>query len=114
MLVKKLSFLLLLMILLSPVLSQAQIVQNQLQTDSLQKLPKEEKKVDKKWYDNFSIRGYSQVRYNRLLETNENLGCEQCDRSWGKDGGFFIRRMRVIFSGQINKNVYQKTVHNRI
>ena len=106
MLVKKLSFLLLLMILLSPVLSQAQIVQNQLQTDSLQKLPKEEKKVDKKWYDNFSIRGYSQVRYNRLLETNENLGCEQCDRSWGKDGGFFIRRMRVIFSGQINKNVY--------
>ena len=36
---------------------------------------------DKKWYDTFSIRGYSQVRYNRLLETNENLGCEQCYRS---------------------------------
>jgi Phosphate-selective porin O and P len=60
----------------------------------------------KKWYDSFSIRGYAQVRYNRLLETNESLGCEQCDRSWGKNGGFFIRRMRIIFSGQINKNVY--------
>jgi hypothetical protein len=60
----------------------------------------------KKWYDNISIRGYSQVRYNRLLETNENLGCEQCDRSWGKDGGFFIRRMRIIFFGQLSKKIY--------
>jgi hypothetical protein len=60
----------------------------------------------KKWYDNISIRGYMQIRYNRLLETNENLGCEQCDRSWGKDGGFFMRRMRIIFFGQLSKNVY--------
>jgi hypothetical protein len=60
----------------------------------------------RKWYDNISIRGYTQIRYNRLLETNENLGCEQCDRSWGKNGGFFIRRMRIIFFGQIHKNVY--------
>ena len=60
----------------------------------------------KAWYDNLSIRGYMQIRYNRLLESNENLGCEQCDRSWGKDGGFFIRRMRVIIFGQISDNVY--------
>ncbi len=59
-----------------------------------------------KWYDNFAIRGYAQVRYNRLFETNENLGCEQCDKSWGKDGGFFIRRTRIIFFGQVSKNVY--------
>lgn len=64
------------------------------------------KAVNSKWYDNIAIRGYMQVRYNRLLETNENLGCEQCDRSWGKEGGFFIRRMRVIIYGQIAKNVY--------
>lgn len=76
------------------------------QTDSIQKTNIAEKKIDKKWYDSFSIRGYSQVRYNRLLETNENLGCEQCDRSMGKDGGFFIRRLRIIFYGQINSNVY--------
>ena len=73
------------------------------QTDSITK-----KQIDlpKKWYETFSIRGYTQIRYNRLLETNENLSCEQCDRSWGKDGGFFMRRMRVILFGQINKNVY--------
>lgn len=58
------------------------------------------------WFNKINIRGYSQIRYNRLLETNENLGCEQCDRSWGKNNGFFMRRMRVIIFGQINKNVY--------
>ena len=67
---------------------------------------KTESVPQKNWYDNFSIRGYAQIRYNRLLETNENLRCEQCDRSWGKDGGIFIRRARVIISGQINKNVF--------
>jgi hypothetical protein len=47
-----------------------------------------------------------QVRYNRLLETNPLLQCTQCDRSWGDNGGFFIRRMRLIFSGQISERVY--------
>jgi hypothetical protein len=60
----------------------------------------------KKWYDSFSIRGYAQVRYNRLFETNPNLKSEQGDRSIGDNGGFFIRRMRIIFSGQINERVY--------
>jgi len=60
----------------------------------------------KAWYENFQIRGYLQARYNRLLETNPDLECEQCDKSWGDDGGFFIRRARIIFSGQISKRVY--------
>lgn len=60
----------------------------------------------KKWYETFTIRGYAQVRYNRLLETNENLTNEQGDKSWGKDGGFFIRRMRIILFGQLSKQVY--------
>lgn len=64
-------------------------------------------KTDKKnWYESFSIRGYMQVRYNRLLETNENLKCEQCDRSIGKNGGFIIRRGRIILSGNIHKRIY--------
>jgi hypothetical protein len=62
--------------------------------------------VSKKWFESFSIRGYQQIRYNRLFETNDKLKCEQCDRSWGENGGFFIRRMRIIFYGQINKRVY--------
>ena len=61
---------------------------------------------EKKWYDSFTIRGYLQARYNRLLETNSNLKCEQCDKSWGENGGFFLRRARIIFSGQIGKQVY--------
>ena len=60
----------------------------------------------KKWYDLVSLRGYAQVLYNRLLETNPDLRCEQCDRSWGEKGGFFIRRMRLIFFGQVSKQVY--------
>lgn len=70
--------------------------------------PKPEEPAVKKvaWYDNLNIRGYMQIRYNRLLETNDQLKCEQCDRSWGEDGGIFIRRMRVILSGQILKKVY--------
>jgi hypothetical protein len=61
---------------------------------------------EKKWFENISIRGYLQVRYNRLLETNPKLGNEQGDRSWGENGGFFLRRARVILSGQISKHVY--------
>lgn len=68
--------------------------------------PITEKKPTKHWYENIAIRGYVQVRYNRLLETNPDLKCEQCDKSWGDGGGLFIRRMRVIFSGQISRQVY--------
>lgn len=46
------------------------------------------------------------MRYNRLLETNSQLKCEQCDRSWGENGGFFLRRIRLIFSGNIHDRVY--------
>ena len=60
----------------------------------------------KNWSEVLSIRGYMQVRYNRLLETNENLMCEQCDRSWGGTGGLFIRRARVVFFGNVHENVY--------
>jgi hypothetical protein len=59
-----------------------------------------------KWYESINIRGYVQARYNRLLETNPQLKCEQCDRSWGDNGGFFIRRLRVILFGQISERVY--------
>lgn len=58
------------------------------------------------WYKKISIRGYAQLRYNQLLVTNPDLTCEQCDRSWGKDGGFFFRRIRLIFFGQVHERVY--------
>jgi hypothetical protein len=60
----------------------------------------------KKWSETFSIRGYVQARYNRLFETNPDLNCEQCDKSWGNNGGFSLRRIRIIFSGQLHERVY--------
>jgi Phosphate-selective porin O and P len=65
--------------------------------------PTEKKKA---WYETFAIRGYVQIRYNRLFETNPNLKCDQCDKSWGDQGGFFMRRARIIFSGNVHKRVY--------
>jgi hypothetical protein len=62
--------------------------------------------VKKQWFDLISLRGYTQVRYNRLLETNSKLRCDQCDRSWGEGGGFFLRRMRLIFSGNVHDRVF--------
>lgn len=82
------------------------IVFAQNDTTKVNEKPVSEVKVAKKWYDSFAIRGYAQARYNRLLETNEDLGCEQCDKSWGGDGGFFLRRIRLVFYGQINPRVY--------
>lgn len=67
------------------------------------------------WYDRISLRGYAQVRYNGLLSTNDKVSCEQCDKSWGttstapdakSNNGLFIRRARLVFSGQIHPNVF--------
>ncbi|WP_317193600.1 porin [Marivirga aurantiaca] len=59
-----------------------------------------------KWYDNISIGGYVQARYNRLLETNPDLECRQCDSSWGEGGGISLRRVRLKFSGNLGDYVY--------
>jgi phosphate-selective porin len=87
-------------------LSISSIQAQEIKEDSLKPLLNSNKQIEKEWYNSFKIRGYMQFRYNRLLETNENLGCEQCDRSWGDEGGFFMRRIRLIFFGQVYKNVY--------
>lgn len=74
-----------------------QSVDSSFQSSAIRKQP---------WNELISIRGYTQIRYNRLLETNPDLNCEQCDKSWGENGGFFMRRARIIFYGQINPRVY--------
>ena len=86
--------------------------------DSINKAKIAEEKdnaTKEQWYNNLGIRGYVQVRYNGLLSTNDKVSCEQCDRSWGTtstapdakaNNGFFIRRARIIFSGQVHPNVF--------
>lgn len=73
-------------------------------------------KVDSEsWYKKISIRGYAQLRYNGLFSTNDKVSCDQCDKSWGttstepdakSNNGFFLRRARIVFSGQVHPNVY--------
>lgn len=67
------------------------------------------------WYDRISLRGYAQIRYNGLFSTNDKVSCEQCDKSWGTtstapdakaNNGLFIRRARLVFSGQVHPNVF--------
>ena len=85
-------------------LATAFIVNAQTNTDTIIPKPTPEKK----WYEKMLIRGYIQARYNGLLETNENLGCDQCDRALGADGGVSLKRARVNLLGQVYKNVYFK------
>lgn len=60
-----------------------------------------------KWYDKISFGGYMQLRYNEFLETNSELGCEQCDRFWGGgQDGLSFRRLRFKFSGQITPRLF--------
>jgi hypothetical protein len=92
------TFLSLVAILLSCHLTQAQDTLNTERT--IQPQPKKE------WYQKLNIRGYAQLRYNKLYETNSDLKCEQCDRSWGGESGFFFRRIRIIFFGQVHERVY--------
>ena len=85
--------------------------------DSINKIKQADKdKADKEmWYNKLSIRGYVQLRYNGLFSTNDKVSCDQCDKSWGttstapdakSNNGFFIRRTRIVFSGQVHPNVY--------
>lgn len=88
----------LLIALISPLFLKSQT------SDSVKVLPP--RAVNDKWHEKIALRGYAQLRYNRLFETNPNLECEQCDRSWGDGGGLFLRRLRLVFYGQISQKVY--------
>lgn len=70
------------------------------------KKPEAKKKEEKHWYEKIKIRGYTQIRYNQLGATNERLVNTQGDRSIGKDGGFLIRRARLVVQGDVHERVF--------
>lgn len=74
--------------------------------DSLVPKPAVVGKTSEKWYDKIGLRGYAQFRYNRLLETNPQLKCEQCDKGLGEDQTFEFRRARLIFSGDAHERLF--------
>ena len=69
---------------------------------------KAEAPKEKKWYDKLSIRGYTQVRINDVVQENDGSAPAQYvgDASIGNDQSFIIRRARIIFSGDVNDHVY--------
>lgn len=65
------------------------------------------KSIVAKWFEKISLRGYSQFRYNALLHKDGDAEWfVPTDRSVRPDAGFFIRRARMIFSGDITNHVY--------
>jgi hypothetical protein len=59
------------------------------------------------WHDRIQLRGYTQVRYNRLpsLRRNDDLINLQGDRSIGGGNGFLIRRARLILYGDVHEHL---------
>lgn len=49
------------------------------------------------WYQQVTLRGYLQVRYNQVLDEDDGLSCTSCDRSLNSRGGFYLRRARIGF-----------------
>jgi hypothetical protein len=61
--------------------------------------------VRERWYEKISIRGYTQLRYNHTINNNLLIN-RQGDRSIGGNNEFFLRRGRVIISGQPHDRVF--------
>jgi len=57
-----------------------------------------------RWYEKISVRGYTQLRYNFNLK-NDQLNSPG-DRSIGNNNEFFLRRARLIVSGQPHNRVF--------
>ncbi len=59
-----------------------------------------------KWYEKIQLRGYAHFRYNRLLESNSDFTNTTNDKSIGDKKGFFLRRARLTFFGEVSDRVY--------
>lgn len=66
-------------------------------------------KEKKKWYERLSIRGYTQVRFGRALDMEEDSAEPNLfgDRTInGNRENFLIRRARLILSGDVTEHLY--------
>ncbi|WP_457796199.1 porin [Methylocystis sp. S23] len=61
----------------------------------------------KHWYEKISLRGYTQMRYNDIINGNMwNDVYSPHDRSVGARRNFLLRRTRLIFSGDVSSHLY--------
>jgi hypothetical protein len=63
-------------------------------------------KNDEKWFNKINVRGYTQMRYNQPLTGDRVAGEPELksvgDGSIGNNSGFSLRRVRLVFSGDMN------------
>jgi hypothetical protein len=66
------------------------------------------KSAKKQWYERINIRGYTQFRINSVLWNDESQAppYHPADKSIGPFNEFFIRRCRIIFSGDLSDRLY--------
>ncbi|WP_445366979.1 porin [Methylomonas sp. BW4-1] len=66
-------------------------------------------KNDEKWFNKINVRGYTQLRYNQALSGDRTAGEPELksvgDGSIGNNQGFSLRRVRLVFSGDINEYI---------
>lgn len=62
----------------------------------------------KQWYERINIRGYTQFRINSVLWNDDSQAppYHPADKSIGPFNEFFIRRCRIIFSGDLSDRLY--------
>nr|WP_276040091.1 porin [Sphingomonas sp. GM_Shp_1] len=59
------------------------------------------------WYERMKLRGYTQLRYNAVLDAQDAAGPDGSrlrsvhDSSINEDGGFLLRRVRMVLQGDI-------------
>jgi len=58
-----------------------------------------------KWFDRLALRGYTQFRYNEVLDNALDDYRHFADRSWADDQSFLIRRARIILSGDLTEHL---------
>jgi hypothetical protein len=94
---------------LNPTVASSSSVDQSIATPATEELEKEEAEQPyqktKHWYDKYTIRGYLQMRDNGLYDPNVAYKCDQCDKSIGDNNNLFLRRIRLVLSGNVSDHV---------
>lgn len=65
----------------------------------------------KPWYERLKLRGYTQMRYNAFIDGDDTAPAGQSrlrsvhDGSINEDGGFSLRRARLVLEGNVTNNI---------
>ncbi len=64
--------------------------------------------AQKKWYDKYSLRGYTQFRINQSIWEDDDSAAPHHvgDRSVSPNQNFLIRRARLILAGDVSEHMY--------